>query len=414
MIRGYRLRVLILHQNFPAQFKFLVVWLKKAGHEVTFLSLESHGGKYTGIRHSVISRKANAPEAVRLPGKFKLLGKKLDASEVFLGAFRQLKAKGYYPDVVIFHSGWGAGLHLRGVFPNAILAAYAEWWFKWDADDYFFEPSSIYSPKLTDKSLIPERLLNLTVSQELLEADKVWTPTYWQKSQFPDALQEKMEVFHEGVDTKFFKPKFDFPKVPQASITYATRGMEPMRGFDHLVPILKSLLLFDSSRSAAIGGKDEAKYRPLPKGHPSMGAWAKDIFSKACLEERVLWPGRLPFDEYRDFLTGSGLHIYLTRPFVPSWSLLEAMASGCLLVVSDLPATRELLGEGDAVAGLMIDHQNHGSACDSIEQLLTDLDLQRELRLRARKRAEAYDVSLCLSPLVEFLGFGPVGKLSHG
>ena len=140
------MKVLILHNNYPAQFKHLVPWLVRSGHQVTFLSLESYGVRIAGVKHSVIRKGKHIPDPATFPGKSKQLGRKLDSADLFLGAFRRLKRDGFVPDLVVFHSGWGAGLHLRGVFPNAYLAAYAEWRFRWQAGDCTFEPDYSYRP----------------------------------------------------------------------------------------------------------------------------------------------------------------------------------------------------------------------------------------------------------------------------
>ncbi len=398
------MKVLLLHNNYPAQFKHLLPWLVNAGHDVTFLSLESYGQNYKGVRHSVISRKDGVAEPEHFPGNARFLGKKLEVADLFLGAFKQLKRKSYSPDLVIYHTGWGAGLHLKAMFPNAKLAAYAEWWFRWDAPDFYFEPDSIYNPIINEERLLRERLMNLTVATEIVEADFVWAPTYWQKSQFPIGLQNQMEVIHEGIDLSFFSPTTSSRIVPNDPITYATRGMEPMRGFEHLIPILSKLLESDSSRKVIIGGKDKTHYRPLPKGHQSMKQWAIQSFEKSNLSARVQWPGRLNLPEYRDLLTSSGLHIYFSRPFVASWSLLEAMACGCLLVVSDLALIREFVGNKENSCALLVDHRNHVQSLSLIENLLSDFDYQFELKKRALKAVKAYDVNVCLPRLLKALG----------
>ena len=98
------MRILVLHNNFPAQFKHLLPLLVQKGHNVIFISKESHGSKIKGLRHFVVksSKSASAKKNATISG----VSKKIDISELFRAAFVQLKDSGFYPDLIIFHSGW--------------------------------------------------------------------------------------------------------------------------------------------------------------------------------------------------------------------------------------------------------------------------------------------------------------------
>jgi len=144
---------------------------------------------------------------------------------MFFAAFKKLKSNGFIPDLIIAHSGWGCALHAKAVFPLARLAVYAEWWFRWNADDYTFDNFSPWSPPADEKNRLSERYMNMQLSQEILEADFVWSPTEYQKSQFPDLLRSHIHVIHEGVDLNFFAPSSS-ETIDHNLLTYATRGME--------------------------------------------------------------------------------------------------------------------------------------------------------------------------------------------
>ena len=197
------LKILVLHNNFPAQFKFLLPDLIENGHHVIFLSLESHGNKIAGVKHFKIQPKEGCDNGFAWTSPYKGLGKKLSISEIFRAAFDSLKRDGFCPDITIFHSGWGIGYFVKSVFPKTKSVAYAEWWFNWDSLESSFDASSHYSPKGTIKEKTSHQFLNATQAAEIVEADLVWTPTLWQKRQFPLSIQSRMEVIHEGVDTKF-------------------------------------------------------------------------------------------------------------------------------------------------------------------------------------------------------------------
>ena len=139
------MKILVLHNNFPAQFKFLLPDLVSRGHEVIFLSLESHGNKISGVKHYKISSKVDSSTS-SWKSPYKGLGKKVDVSEIFRAAFVSLKEDGFYPDISIFHSGWGIAYFLKSVFPSTQSFAYAEWWFNWDSAESQFDPSNRLIP----------------------------------------------------------------------------------------------------------------------------------------------------------------------------------------------------------------------------------------------------------------------------
>ena len=176
-----------MHNNFPAQFKFLLPDLVNRGHEVIFLSLESHGNKISGVKHYKISSKVDTSTSSWI-SPYKGLGKKVSVSEIFRGAFVSLKEDGFYPDITIFHSGWGIAYFLKCVFPLTKSFAYAEWWFNWDSAENQFDPDSPFSPSGSIKEKVSHQLLNSFQSLEISESDFVWTPTHWQKTQFPASI----------------------------------------------------------------------------------------------------------------------------------------------------------------------------------------------------------------------------------
>ena len=174
-----------------------------------------------------------------------MLGKKIAVSEMFLGAFKRLFESDYYPDLIVAHSGWGCALHAKTIFPNAKLALYGEWWFDWNSEDFTFDNNTPWSPRADEQSRLAERYLNLQLSSEIAEADFIWAPTSYQRSQFPKLIRDKSKVIHEGVDLNFFhRPVSCEPN--SNLLTYATRGMEPMRGFEYLTEIMAKLLSSNS------------------------------------------------------------------------------------------------------------------------------------------------------------------------
>ena len=211
-----------------------------------------------------------------------------------------MKKDGFYPDITIFHSGWGIGFFLKSVFPSTKSFAYAEWWFQWASEEASFDPSSKYSPSVSLKQQVSQHYLNASQATEICEADFVWTPTHWQKSQFPLSLQSRMSVIHEGVDVRYFSPNPQrFFIKDTFHLTYSSRALEAMRCFDHFVNIISIVLKSDKRTKLTIVGKEKAVYRPLSKNMQSLKSIAVDTFSKVGVSERVKFHSRLNLDDYR-------------------------------------------------------------------------------------------------------------------
>lgn len=397
-------RILFLHNNYPAQFRGLLQYFSGLGHEIVFVSLEANNFPVKGVKHLKIKTNIpieRAPSAKKINHNYKMLERKLSVAEKFFGAFKKLKHQGFVPDLVISHSGWGCAVHLKAIFPHAKLASYAEWWFEWDAEEFTFDQNSPRAPDASERTRLAERYLNLQLSLELADSDFIWSPTHYQKNLFPPLLRENITVLHEGVDLGFFKPLSD-DLYKETLLTYATRGMEPMRGFDYFAQINAILLRRNKKFKAVIGGKDKAFYRPNP-GKKTYGDMAKELFKEHGIDDRVQWPGLLDLKSYRKLLRSSHCHFYFTRPFVPSWSLVEAMACGCLIVASDIPCVREIVGTGDDSAAILVDHTKPIDVVDAVERCLQDPDLIANKRVAARQRASQYDKSVSVDKLATTL-----------
>ena len=406
------MRFLFIHNNYPGQFRHLICYLKNEGHDILFLSMEQSGTKIPGIRHIVIQPNYSISADFMENASYEVVGwaKKFDIAQYFYAAFNKILLEGFSPDFIVSHSGWGAGLFAKSIFPHAKLACYAEWWFKWSPDDDLFDSKSPYKFKITEESKKREQFVNMFQASELSNADFIWSPTSYQRNQYPSLYKKSIEVIHEGVVFKkdqYDKIIFQENSLPRYPITYSTRGMEPMRGFEHFVRILMILLSRDSNRHAVIGGKDKCFYRQLPKGSPSMGIWAKEQFETANIAStRIEWPGLINYVEYKKMLATSGLHFYLTRPFVPSWSLIDAMSTGCLIVASNLECVSEITGNSPRnQSALLINHFDHHNSVNSIEELLADRQQQFKLRKNAYERAfECYNTKYQVPKLLKFLG----------
>jgi glycosyltransferase involved in cell wall biosynthesis len=367
-------RILFLHHNFPAQFRPLALHLAQQGHTVMFLSERNLVGQLQGIEQRTLP----CPK----PLQHSNLDGQLACAERFHQGLVSLRDEGWHPDVIVSHSGWGCGLHAGWVFPLARRISYLEWWFADDAADYDFDPTNPWWG-YSEASRFKLRQRNLSLALELAEAHAIVAPTRWQRSQLPQSLQQRCAVIHEGVDTDFFVSNHAWRPHHKLRLTYATRGLEPMRGFPEFVEALPELLQRWPRLEVVIAGDDRVAYGAATPAEGSFGRWAQRRLKPWLQRQQVRFVGHLPLVQYARLLKSSHLHCYLSRPFVASWSLLEAMASGCCLVASDITAVHEL---ADAEATLWTDHRKQTTLQSSLEAGLGLAEDQRGLRGQAQRQ----------------------------
>jgi len=352
------LRVLFIHQNLPGQFRRLIRHLQTRPDVAL-----------TAIGEEAAVRRENLGPRVRTIAYPKPDGAG-DKTHHYLKHFEacvrrgqtvarlcvQLKEQGYAPDVVLAHPGWGEALFVKDVFPQARLVVFCEFWWAADGLDVNFDPE--YPSSFDDRPRI--RIKNSVLMQSLLAADDGVAPTRWQWTTHPPELRSKIRVIHEGIDTAFLAPD------PQASLalpdgtvltraqpvlTYVARNLEPYRGFHVFMRSLPRLLAGNPDLQVVVVGGDDVSYgRRPPAGFDSYRAALIAELGAAGRQvdwARVHFLGKVPYSTYRSVLQVSSLHVYLTYPFVLSWSMLEAMAVGVPVLGSDTGPVREVIRDGD-------------------------------------------------------------------
>ena len=300
ILQGIVLKVLVLHHNFPGQFAGLLEMCEDRGYEVTFICETNYKKVNKSIKVEVIGQ---------LHGNSKSFGSinsQILCAMNFETKLQELKEENYKPDFIISHSGWGCGLYAKTVFPSSKLFSYCEWWFKYDAAEYQFT-KNIYIDynKEVRKSMY---MRNLPLALELAEADALITPTRWQKSQFPERLSRNMHVIHEGVDTNYFVHNRSWKQKDRCVITYATRGMEPIRGFTEMITAMNKILNEYSHVDLIIAGEDKVFYGANQAKIESFGTWAKHILDKHLIQKRVKFVGRMAMQNMQ--LKMSDIHLY--------------------------------------------------------------------------------------------------------
>jgi len=389
-------RVLFIHQNLPGQFRHLAAALARdPSHQVAFIT------KRTDRQMAGVTILPYEPRRSPNPSTHHYLrdleGHILHGQAV-ARVCQSLAAIPWVPDVVVGHPGWGELLFLKEVFPGTPLLVYCEYYSRCGPGG--FDPRTGESLSLDMR--LRWRLTNAHLLLGLEAAEAGLCPTVWQKQLHPEAFQDKIEVIFDGVDTRSARPNSDARfRLPNGMVlspadevvTYAARGLEPFRGFPQFVRALPEVLKRRPMAQVVIAGEDKVYYVGRPPD--GKGSWREAMTREICLDpRRVHFVGHLPYVEYLALLQVSSVHVYLTVPFVLSWSLLEAMSAGCLVVASDVEPVREVLV--DEENGLTTDLANPGRIAADI---LKALEHPREPLLRQAARQmilDRYALERCL------------------
>ena len=390
------MRILISHPNHPAQFRRLLPELVSHGHDVVFLAKanEWHAPEVQGYRLQAYGEHRGGGGPHIHPYLRRLESAVLQGQACYRSACA-LKQQGWIPDVVISHVGFGNGLYLRDLFPNARRIALFEWYYNADGSDLaFLQPEGV-----SDDHRLRLRGWNAQILLELAEVDLAVTPTRWQLQQFPAWMHSRFRVIHEGVDTDSMKSlrrlrqktrPFGLPQGQDVEVvTYLSRCFEEYRGFPQAMHALAALQKKRPTLHVLLVGSDEIAYgQPRADGR----SWREWALQDLDLDpRRTHWLGMLQNDDYLQLLTCSDVHFYLTVPFVLSWSLLEAMAAGCAIVASRTKPVLEVMDDG--VSGLLADFWDVDEQASCIAALLDSLELRTRLGEAAQREALKYSAA---------------------
>ncbi|MGQ4646475.1 glycosyltransferase [Lyngbya aestuarii] len=391
------MQILFLHPNFPAQFRHLAVALTKESHHRVVFGTKRREGQLPGVKKVIYSPSREVrPETHHY---VRTLENAVLQGQAVYRLAETLKAQGFVPDVVYGHSGWGPTLFIKDIFPKAKLLCYFEWFYHAHGSDADFDPSDPVNAD--DEARI--RTKNAPILLDLYSCDRGLSPTNWQRKQFPIEFQSKINVCHDGIDTDFFKPqpgaklvlprlKLDLSQVTEI-VTYVARGMEPYRGFPQFIEAIGLLQQRRPQCHAVIVGENRVAYG---KSLPDRKTYKELMLEKVPLDlSRVHFTGLLPYAEYLQVLQASAVHVYLTRPFVLSWSLLESLSAGCLVVASHTAPVTEVMEDG--INGLLVDFFSPQEVADRVEEALDHPQRMVPLRAKARQTIqERYDLAQLL------------------
>jgi glycosyltransferase involved in cell wall biosynthesis len=382
------LRFVFLHANFTAQFVHLAWYLaQNPANQVVFITAREEGN-ITGV-HKIIYKKHRD---VR-PGTHHYLHRFEDAvlqGQAVHRELTKLKAQGFVPDVIYGHSGEGLPTFVKDVFPQSKLVCLFEWYYRAHGSDVDFDPAMPFN--IDDQLRL--RIKNAPILLDLDSCDGGVSPTNWQHHQFPQEYQPKIRVIHDGIDTDMIKPdpkaKLVLPHIgldlsdAREIVTYVARGMEPYRGFPQFMEAVRLITEERPQCHVVVVGADRVAYgRTLPDGKTYKQAMLENV---SLDMSRVHFTGLLKKPDYLKVLQASSAHIYLTYPFVLSWSMLEAMAAGCVVVGSNTAPVTEIITDGEN--GLLADFFSPQEIARRVVDVLDRQDEYSEMRVKARQTIE--------------------------
>lgn len=408
------MKILFIHQNFPGQYKHLAPALATKGHQCVALTLRvKKPTTWKGVR--VLPYGIKRGQSKDCHPWLADMEAKLIRGEACMQAALKLKDAGFSPDVILAHPGWGESMFLRDVWPEARIGLYYELYYQsgegdMGFDDEFAAPRSL-------QGALRIRMKNINNMLHFPLGDRGISPTRFQANSFPAAFREHIDVLHDGIDTEQAKPN---PKArlklesgrfltPEDSVvTFVNRNLEPYRGYHIFMRSLPELLKRNPGTDFLVVGGDGQSYGPAPRA--DQGRNWKQIFIDEVRSEisdedwqRVHFLGKLAYNDFLSMLQVSSVHIYLTYPFVLSWSLLEAMSIGAAIVASNTAPVKEAITHDQT--GRLVEFFDQGALVKEVSGLLSDPMLRARLGDKARVHIKSnYDLrSHCLPKQVAWV-----------
>lgn len=399
------MRYLFIHQQIPGQFPHLARKLAEdPSNEVMFLT-RFKGAPIQGVKVARYGIDKN--RVTRTHRYLQNLQNGVIHGEAVAHALLELdKNRGFRPDLIYGHAGWGETLFAKDVFPDVPLINYCEFFYHTLGSDSFVELDEV--PELED--YMKMRTKNAVNYIALDVCDRAITPTNWQLRQYPKQYHPKFSVIHEGVDTNLLKPDpsatfaLSDGRVLNAGeeiVTYINRSMEPQRGLFTFIDGTVRVAKERPNCRFVIVGRETGRYysAPPPPGETFTQMARAKI---GDLAERFHFVGLLPYQRYLNLLQVSAAHVYLTKPFVLSWSMLEAMSAGCAVIGSATPPVAEVIE--DERNGLLFDYFSAEEMAERICEVLDNKSLAQSLRREARRTVEeTYSLERCLPQQLELI-----------
>jgi glycosyltransferase involved in cell wall biosynthesis len=403
------MKILFLHQNFPGQFLHLAQSLRRDPANEVYAVTDASNPRPTFVneaRYAFVPGRAGRPH--RLAESF---ASRVARGEAAAVAMRELRDRGLVPDVVIGHLGWGETLFVKDIWPRTKLIVLAEFFYRPEGADSGFDPEFASTDETAARMAI--RAKNAAILLAMESADFGVASTFWQGRVFPPELRGKIAILHEGIETDRVAPdshaRFKHPALgldftsQDEIVTFVNRNLEPYRGYHIFMRALPRILAARPRAHVLIIGGDDTSYGPRP---PEGKSW-KDIFLSEVAARlpmhRVHFVGKVPNHDYLAALRISSAHVYLTYPFVLSWSMLEAMSAGAPVIASRTAPVTEVARDGETA--VLFDFFDEDALATCVIDVLTDPGKVQAMRQRARAAiVERFDLRrVCLPKWLAFI-----------
>lgn len=394
------MKLLFVHQNFPGQYRHLApAAASQLGAETVALTM-NEPVELPGVRVIRYAIARGSTEGIH-PWALEFESKVI-RGEAAVMAGQALDVEGFKPDVICAHPGWGEALFLKDLWPDSKLLIFNEFYYSGAGADVGFDHEFPFDD-LMHRCRIRAKNAHMLLSLEA--CDWAVSPTEWQRSMVPDFFKPKISVIFDGTDTTLVRPaetisvtlgkRLVLNKGDEV-ITFVNRNLEPYRGFHVFMRALPEILCRRPKAHVLIVGTDGVSYGSPPQDGRTWRQVMMDEVGGRLDLSRVHFLGQIPYGTFLAMLQISSVHIYLTYPFVLSWSMLEAMACECLVVGSRTPPVEEVIEDG--VNGLLVDFFQPGQIAEAVDRVLNHPDRMQELRIQARRTiVDRYDLhTICL------------------
>jgi glycosyltransferase involved in cell wall biosynthesis len=396
------MKLLFVHQNMPGQYREMLQWLiAQGGHQIVFLTQRKDAPKLPGVATCIY--KPHRVPAKDAYGLSKVWEAAAGAGFGAAMAAQQLeKEQGFRPDLILGHTGWGELTFFKQLWPDVPILGFFEYFYNMTGGLVGFDPAepvSEHTPYLTHAR-------NVVPYMNIETVDLGHVPTEWQKNVFPPHFHEKFYVCHDGIRTDRLLPNPDVqlglgrlerPLTRDDEVfTYLARNLEHARGFHIFMRALPRILVARPKARVLIVGGEEVSYGRKSQHPGGLRAEMEAEVGDAVDWSRVHFLGRVPYSKFTEIVQLSRCHIYLSMPFVLSWSLLEAMSMQATIVASDVSSVREAITHGET--GLLVDFFSPDALADQVIDVLANPGDYAHLGPAARAHAvDKYDfLTRCL------------------
>lgn len=377
------MKVLFIHPNVPGQYKHLCrEFAKDPKNKVVFISCKVNPPEIPGV--TIVPYKVNREPQKDIHRYLINFEKGIHIGQEVWRVCNKLKKKGFTPDVICAHPGWGDTLFVKEAYPDTPLLSFQEFFYNNRGSDVNFDPNEQFD----DDELSRIKIKNAINLFGINYCDWGISPMEWQKAQYPKEFHSKISVLHDGIDTEKAAPtKWDSMEIKGIKInhgdevlTYISRNFEPYRGFPTFMKAAKALLEKRPKLRILCVGADGVSYgKTTATGKPYRHTLIEQLKPDMT---RMHFLGYLPYDEMLKVLQVSSAHVYLTFPFVLSWSMLEAMSTGCVVVGSNTPPVLEVIEHKKN--GLIADFFSPEDVAEKVSYALDNQEKMKEIRKNAR------------------------------